>query len=202
MKRSAVTRRRTVLALLLGFHAGCAREAPASQACAPCREKSFRDEARAAKVASHWKRVPPGLGGIMGELSPGCLCFGPGPSVLIEGENSVLPSDWTPEEQAARAAHFALHRRRPPWDAAAAGLDCDARVVRALELEADGYALELDVREALTVSTRRYPFEAEYFATPAPARREWLGTHFRADEPRDGVVAGLVVEYRARCRDR
>jgi hypothetical protein len=78
-------------------------------------------------------------------------------------------------------------------------LGCDARVERALEHEADAYALELDVREALLIRTPRYPFESQYFATPVPARRDWLRAHFRAHPERDGVVNSLVLEYRARC---
>jgi hypothetical protein len=146
----------------------------------------------------HWKRLPPALREVVSEIDLECLCFGAGPSIVVDGENAYLPSDWAPEEQAARGAHLGLHRKRPPWNAAP-GLGCDARVERALELEAEAHALELDVREALLVRTPRYPFESQYFATPVPARRAWLRAHFRAHPERDGVVTRLVLEYRARC---
>ena len=66
--------------------------------------------------------------------------------------------------------------------------------------EADAHALELDTRRALRVTTARYPFESEYFATPPARRRDWLRDYFAAHPQGDGVVPGFVDQYRARCQ--
>lgn len=128
-----------------------------------------------------------------------CLCFGSGASVSIEGRTIQLPTEWDPREQTARAAHLAWHRVEPPWDEPSQA-PCEARVARALAREVEAHALELDTRRALGVTSKRYPFEAAYFAAPAAERSDRLRDYFTAPPHGDGSVPDFAAQYRARCR--
>lgn len=131
-------------------------------------------------------------------LDLGCACFGSGPSAQWEGQNLYLPSGWSRQEQTARAVHLALHRARPVWSANPA-LDCDARVARAVDAETEAHALELELRRALRVDVRRFPFEVEYFTHAPNERRTWLRGYLMAHPDGDGVVPGFVALYAQRC---
>ena len=168
------------------------------EACAPCPGGFAPNTSRQQQIQALWRTAaqrwsePPAL-------DLGCLCFGREPSTSVEGQTINLPFDWELREQAARAAHLALHRRQPPWDDADP-TPCPARVERALSAEADAHALELETRRALEVVTTRYAFEADYFALPKADRRRWLRDYFLAHPHGDGVIPGFASQYRARCR--
>jgi len=181
--------------MLLGLVA-CAREpARVAPACPPCRGGFVRDAPRATEIARQWRRV---ASPSYADLELRCLCFGPGPSTVVEGENLNLPVRAAVAEQTARAAHLALHRRDPPWDRAG-NADCTRAVRLALEREVEAHALELETRRRLGAARPRYPFERAYFAQPRARRRQWLRELFEAHPTGDGVVPGLIEQYRRRC---
>ena len=186
------------LALLfacVGLH-GCRRSYSVSE-CLPCSGGSHADPKAQAELTALWQ----GVAHEVWKESPlelTCVCFGAGPSASVEGRNIELAASWERREQAARAAHLALHRKRPPWDARSHDA-CEERVARALELEAEAHELELAARQSLGVTTRRYPFEPEYWVVPAPQRRAWLLHYFTSHPDGDGVVPGFASQYRARC---
>lgn len=174
------------------------RRSPSAAECAPCRAPFTLDEQAAQEVRAEWARAQRRLGPRVAKLELSCLCFGDGLSVLTEGQNITLPVAWPRPEQAARAAHLALHRAEPPWTNAP-GRPCDDRVRAALQAEADGHALELETRRALGVSTTRYAFEADFFEQPPARRVPFLFRYFVTHPQGDGVVPGFAKEYRARC---
>ena len=175
---------------------GCRRSYEVAE-CSPCSRGSRSDPKAQAEIHALWQTVARDIWK-ESPLELTCVCFGVAPSASVEGRNIELVTSWERREQTARAAHLALHRKRPPWDARSRDA-CDARVARALELEAEAHGLELTVRQSLGVTTRRYPFEPEYWAVPAAQRRAWLLSYFTSHPEGDGAVPGFAAEYRARC---
>lgn len=175
---------------------GCRRSYDVAE-CSPCSRGSHADPKAQAELTALWQSVAHDVW-TESALDLSCVCFGAGPSASVEGRNIELVASWQRREQTARAAHLALHRKRPPWDARSHD-SCETRVARALELEAEAHELELTVRQSLGVTTQRYPFEAEYWAAAAPLRRAWLLGYFRSHPEGDGVVPGFASQYRARC---
>ena len=175
---------------------GCQRSYQAPE-CLPCSRGAAVDTKAQAEVAALWQSVAHDVWK-EDALDLSCMCFGSGPSASVEGRNIELTANWERREQAARAAHLALHRRRPAWDARSHDA-CETRVARALEFEAEAHELELATRQSLGVTTPRYPFEPEYWATPAPQRRAWLLNYFRSHPQGEGAVPGFASQYRARC---
>jgi hypothetical protein len=175
---------------------GCQRSYDVGE-CLPCSSGSHADPKAQAELTALWQSVAHDVWR-ESALELSCVCFGTGPSASVEGRSIELTASWERREQAARAAHLALHRKRPPWDARSHDA-CEARVARALELEAEAHELELAARQSLGVTTQRYPFEPEYWAAPAPQRRAWLLGYFKSHPEGDGVVPGFASQYRARC---
>lgn len=175
---------------------GCRRSYSVAE-CLPCSSGSHADPKAQAELTALWQSVARDVWR-EGELELTCVCFGAGPSASVEGRNIELVASWQRREQTARAAHLALHRERPPWDARSHDA-CETRVARALELEAEAHELELAVRQSLGVTTQRYPFEPEYWAAPAAGRRAWLLGYFARHPEGDGAVPGFASQYRARC---
>ena len=183
-----------LLACLAVF--GCRRDHEVAE-CLPCSNGAHADPKAHAELEALWQSVAHDVWK-ESALELTCVCFGAGPSASVEGRSIELTASWERREQAARAAHLALHRKRPPWDARSQDT-CEARVGRALALEAEAHELELAARQSLGVTTQRYPFEPEYWAAPAPQRRAWLLAYFRSHPEGDGVVPGFASQYRARC---
>jgi hypothetical protein len=175
---------------------GCRRSHVVAE-CLPCSRDSQADPKAQAELTALWQSVARDVWK-EGALELTCVCFGASPSVSVEGRNIELAASWERREQTARAAHLALHRKRPPWEARSHDA-CETRVARALELEAEAHELELAARQSLGVTRQRYPFEPEYWAAPAPQRRAWLLSYFRSHPEGDGVVPGFASQYRARC---
>ena len=181
------------VALLLGCWAllGC-RRSYVPRACLPCNRGAEVDAKAQAELTALWQRVAHDVWK-EGALDLSCMCFASDVSASVEGRNIELTASWERREQAARAAHLALHRKRPPWDARSHD-SCETRVARALELEAEAHELELAARQSLGVMTQRYPFEPEYWAVPAPQRRAWLLNYFRSHPEGDGTVPGFAAQ--------
>lgn len=175
---------------------GCRRSHQVGE-CLPCSSGSHADVKAQAEISTLWQSVAKDVWE-EDPLALTCMCFGAGPSASVEGRNIELTASWERREQAARAAHLALHRKRPPWNARSHDT-CETQVARALELEAEAHELELAARQSLGVTTQRYPFEPEYWATPAAGRRAWLLKYFTSHPEGDGVVPGFAAQYRARC---
>ena len=155
-----------VEAAALGCLLACQRGVPESVACAPCRPPFARSPQAAVAIQSQWQTAARALGETR-TLDLSCLCFGPGDSALVEGQNIYLASAWQRREQTARAAHLALHRAAPPL--AASNAPCEQRVEQALHREVEAHLLELATRRALGVTAFRYAFGVTWKVV-APAK--------------------------------
>ena len=130
------------------------------------------------------------------------MCFAPeGPNAIDADLTLVLDRALSDGEAAARVGHLLVHVRDGlPYQADAPG-DCDARVARALDREAEAHAVELDLRRALGVGGARliFPFEAAFHAAPSAERvallRRWPEEHPDGAPGLDGLATG----YRMRC---
>ncbi|MGC4093164.1 MAG: hypothetical protein QM756_35805 [Polyangiaceae bacterium] len=155
-----------------------------------------RDAGAEAELAVHWRVAARALGETR-VLDLSCACFGDGESIGVEGRAIYLPSAWARPEQAARAAHLALHRAEPPWSNGEG--PCQARVEHAVQLEAAAHVLEVNARRALGVTGARYPFERELAQVPRAERVRWLRDYFWAHPQAEEGRLGIVPSYRQRC---
>ncbi len=80
--------------------------------------------------------------------------------------------------------------------------DCDAQVDEALALEARALALELRLRRALGVTSRRLPyaFEDGFWSAPAAGRERLVLDYLRAHPDGAPGLDGLASGYARRCR--
>lgn len=182
----------------LGCLLACQRRVPESVVCVPCRPPFERSPEAAASIERQWQTAARALGETR-TLDLSCLCFGPGDSALVEGQNIYLASAWERREQTARTAHLALHRADPPLVPNNAA--CEERVEQALHREVEAHLLELATRRALGVTDFRYRFEGALEKIPAPERARWLYDYFTSHPEGDGDVPGFVSQYRKRCYD-
>ena len=129
----------------------------------------------------------------------GAWCFGQ-ESELREQGPLLLDQDLGDDEATARAAHLLLHLLVAPWPPSQA--PCAERVKAAVNAEARALSLELELRQALGVTTPKvaYAFAAEHQQTP-PAQRTALLERLLHAFP-DGApgVPGLAGAYAQRCR--
>jgi hypothetical protein len=125
------------------------------------------------------------------DAAPFTLCFGPGiePGVTPDGA-VLLPRELPEAEAAARVAHL-VHHRLPGSPLAAPEGDCARWVGRALDEEAEAYALELRLlRAAGARSSLLFAEDAQRSEI-----RRWLGDHPEGG----GGVPALAIDYAARC---
>ncbi len=127
-----------------------------------------------------------------------CFCDGDSSVVVAQRFLILRRSDPDPAV-AARAAHLLDHVvQGPPLrpTARGAGLDCEARVDAALGREAEAYALELRIRDALHAGPSEYEFEVAY---RRDADVDAIATYLRAHPDGAPGLDGLASAYRRVC---
>lgn len=135
---------------------------------------------------------------------PTQLCFAAiGEPAITSDHMALLDERPGDPEIAARLGHLLLHAvEGPPLpDRVEPDQDCDELVRQALTAEARAHSLELELRRALQVTAplRAYPFEADYWATPAPERVELIRRFFERHPNGAGDLPGFVRAYTRRC---
>jgi hypothetical protein len=129
----------------------------------------------------------------------GAWCFGQ-ESELREDGPLLLDETLADNEAAARAGHLLLHVLVPPWPASASS--CEERVTRALDAEARALSLELELRQALGVTSPKvaYAFEAEHQRATPDQRIPLIEIALRQHPDGAPGVPGLAGAYSQRCR--
>ncbi len=94
--------------------------------------------------------------------------------------------------------HHAVHGS-PYSGVAGADEDCDARVARAVDREAEAYAVEVALRAELGLPPDRFAFEAEARAAEGDARVAVIGRYLRAHPEGGPNLDALGAAYRQRC---
>jgi hypothetical protein len=182
---------RSLLAAALALLAAC-RAAP------PCPAGERADGARADRVRALLATTAAGRGLASRTYA---ICFTSSESAL-HPHRVTLDDDAGDAENAARLGHLLLHAIDPPLpERLERGHRCEELVRAAIEAEARGYALELELRRALALARPRHAYRFERaFWEAAPARRHAvLRAHLWAHPDGGGGVPGLVSAYSRRC---
>jgi len=122
--------------------------------------------------------------------------------VVQDGRVLVLDRRAERPARAARVAHLLHHvvHGLPMPDPLPPAPDCDALVARALDREAEAYALEATLRAAFEAPPTRYEFEPAVRAASDRTERVAIVRRYLAEHP-DGApgIDPLGAAYRQRC---
>jgi hypothetical protein len=169
-----------------------------------CPEGTHADPDRQAHLAEGLRSALPRLAtpdahALAQAADFGTWCFGPR-SELQEDGPLLLDESLGNDEATARAGHLLLHVLMPPWPENQS--PCEERVAAALNAEAHALSLELELRQALGVTTPKlaYAFASEHQQT-APDQRIALIAKVLRQHPNGAPgIPGLASAYTQRCR--
>jgi len=174
---------------------------PQSSHCASLGEA---DPVRASRITRVLGTIVAGQALLAAAQRPLRVCFrAGGESAVTSDATLVLDSRRGDRDNAARLGHLLLHVEQgaPELDEAPDAAPCDGFVSRTLRAEAAAHAKELELRQALGVDSRArpFPFEEQFWRTPAAERIELVHRYF-ADNP-DGApgLPGFAGAARRRC---
>ncbi|MCB9597970.1 MAG: hypothetical protein H6719_34960 [Sandaracinaceae bacterium] len=156
----------------------------------------------AERIREQLRAVPEGaelLGALRREVR---FCFGTiDVPVVTEGRLLVLDARASVPEQAARVGHLLHHvtEGMPFPDDVPADADCDAILETAIEREAEAYALEVRLRQAVDLDPDRYEFEPAARRASGRAQVALVERYLREHPSGAPNMDPLIAGYRQRC---
>lgn len=185
--------------LALVFFLGACQKSPTDSICRAPYEKN---EDAAARLWNRLKSASEGANIANRLASKPAICFGEIDHSVVTTDGIVmLDKRLDDHENAARLGHLSLHIiEGNPLDAADAG-DCEARVEKALQVEAGALALELRLRREFGVNRKTYEFEEKFWKIEAEKREAFILDYLQKHPEGAPGIDALGIGYAEQCRD-